>query len=209
MRLFNADGSRVGGVGQRRPRPGRAAAARRRAGRRRRSRFRPTAGVKRLDAHRARRIAADVPRGDGPAGRPASGRRSIAAGETLQRRRDDVRQPAVRRARPAAGRSALPAAGAGARASRDLPGADQRRVRARRSADVGAHSDLGARRRSDAVVGDRVVRVADCRGGVRRRGRGPPRSSRPAARSASSGASDSVYLTGWAEVLFDGDWLRR
>ena len=54
-------------------------------------------------------------------------------------------------------------------ASRDVPREDQRRVRACRIADVGAHSDLGARGWSDVVVGYRVVRVADCRGRVRRR----------------------------------------
>ena len=90
-----------------------------------------------------------------------------------------------------------------------FPGALQRRVRARRGARRGADSDLGARGRSDDVVGHRVVRVADRGGGVRRRRRATPTVIAPGGAQRVEWRDDSVYLTGWAEVLFDGEWLRE
>ena len=72
---------------------------------------------------------------------------------------------------------------------------------------AGAHPHLGARRRADLVVGHRLVCVAG-------RGRAFGGASRDAEVVAPGGAQrvewrdDSVYLTGWAEVLCDGTWLR-
>ena len=70
-----------------------------------------------------------------------------------------------------------------------FPAGHQRRVRAGRGARPGADPDLGARRRSDHVVGHRVLGVGGGRRGARRRRRGRSTSWRPAAPSASSGAT--------------------
>ena len=108
----------------------------------------------------------------------------------------------------AAGRRALPASGSGARASRDVPREDQRRVRARRNAGVGADSDLGARRRADLSSGTgscASLIAAAAFGGAAR----DAEVIAPGGTQRVEWDSDSVYLTGWAEVLFDGDWQRR
>ena len=88
---------------------------------------------------------------------------------------------------------------------RDVSGGHQRRVRAGRGARPGADSDLGARRRPDHVVRHRLVGIGGGGRGARRGRRDARRSWRPAARSASSGRADGVFLTGWAHIVLDGD----
>ena len=150
MRLFNADGSRVGGVGQRRPRPGGTAAARRRAADARRSRFTPRAGVKRLTrterdgSRQTFRAAMGLP------GRPARRSDSTAAGETLQAVVMTFGNPQCVVLGPLPDDARFQRLGPGARASRDVsrrgPTSSSRRSRR----PIGAHPDLGARRRADA-----------------------------------------------------------
>ena len=131
-----------------------------------------------------------------------------AAGEPIAARGHDVRQPAVRAARPAARRGALRAA------------------RARRSSATSCFpsAPTSSSRRSSRPTSVRIL--------IWERGVGPTTSSGTGscaaliAAAAFGGAArdaeviapggpqrvewrdDSVYLTGWAEVVFDGGWLR-
>ena len=109
-----------GGVGQRRPRPGGAAAARRRP--------RRTSTIT-IQTEGGRQAAGRGPGASGSRqtfraamGLPADLRQVTvtAAGESVAARGHELRQPAVRRARPAARRGAVRPARAGARASRDV-----------------------------------------------------------------------------------------
>ena len=72
-----------------------------------------------------------------------------------------------------------------------------------------AHPDLGARRRSDPRLRDRRVRVG---GGGRDRAGGAARDievNAPGGTQRVEWRDDGVYLTGWAEVVFDGQWVPR
>ena len=109
-----------------------------------------------------------------------------------RRRHAARRQSAVRGARRGHDRAAA-LAGGRARGPSAIPGRHERRARHRRGARSGPHSHLGARRRPDGSVGHRRVRVGRRRDRVRRRRACGRRRSRPAARSASSGATmDSI-----------------
>ena len=207
MRLFNADGSRaeVSGNGVRGA--GGAAAA---------GDDRSTAavtietegGVKRRGPARARRKPADVPRGDGSAGRPAAGDGSAPAANRVDAVVLNIGNPQCVVLGPLPDEERFRRLGRGARASRDVSRADQRRVRRRRGARTGAHPASGSA------------------ASVRRRRPGPDRAPRwwPRPRSAARRATptvvapggtqrvewrdDGVYLTGWAEVVCEGEWLR-
>ena len=68
--------------------------------------------------------------------------------------------------------------------------------------------NLGAWRRPDDVFGNRVVRVSGRRRGPWRR--------RPRVEVVAPGGSqrvewrdEGVYLTGWAELLLEGNWLQE
>ena len=97
------------------------------------------------------------------------------------------------------------AAGAGAGHAPAIRRRHQRRVRGRRGARPRAHPDLGARRRPDRGVGHRRLRGGDRGDRVRRRG--ARRRRRVAGRDPARRVdADGVFLTGWAEILFDATW---
>ena len=170
MRLFNADGSRseVSGNGVR----GLAALLLRDDDRRSDVGCHDSDGGGRqaADAHRPRRI--DVRR-SGPRWACRADLRQVpmyGGGRVAPGRGHDVRQPAVRRAGSAA-RRAIGSGGwaprsSGTRCFRSGTNVEFADVEAPGSR---ADPDLGAGRRTDAVVGHRIVRVADRGGGVRRR----------------------------------------
>ena len=208
MRLLNADGSwsEVSGNGVR----GLAALllARRRSSETSTITIHSEGGVKRLVRTGRERLASDVSRA--AMGLPADLRQVTvtAGGRVAAARGHELRQPAVRRARPAARRGAVPPAGPALEHHEMFPGAIERRVRARRSAGRRADPDLGARRRADDIVGHRIVRVADRRRGLRRCGARRRPSSRRAARSASSGATTASTSPAGPRSCSTGDWLR-
>ena len=119
--------------------------------------------------------------------------------------RHDVRQPAVRRARRVARRTR-------AFTRWDRRSSGTRMFPERTNVEFAAveqpdrvriliwERGVGPTR----VVGHRILRVADCRGGVRRRASATPRSWRRAGRSASSGATTASTSPAGAEILCDG-----
>ncbi len=161
-------------------------------------------------AHRPRRHASDV------SGRHGSARRHRRSARSASRARRsrlvvlDMGNPAVRPARPAArSRSAFERLGAALERHAAVPDGTNVEFAQVEAPGPRADSDLGARR---AV---RRCRLAP--------GRAPPLVAAAAfggaARSAEvvapGGAQrvewmpDSVYLTGWAEVVCEGEWLRQ
>ena len=90
-----------------------------------------------------------------------------------------------------------------------VSGRHQRRVRAGRGARPRPHPDLGTRRRSDHVVRHRLVRVGRGRCRARRR-RARRRVIAPGGTQRVEWREDGVYLTGWAELVFEGaGWCKR
>src|SRR5215475_8891925 len=114
----------------------------------------------------------------------------------------------MHRPRPAAVAGAIPPARRRPRAPRPVSEFDQRRVHHNRVTDRRPDSDLGARCGPDTSSGSgscAALVAAAAYGGA----------SRDALVVAPGGAQrvewrdDSVYLTGWAEVVCEGEWLRE
>ena len=74
--------------------------------------------------------------------------------------------------------------------------------------DAPPHPHLGTRRRANPIVGDGSVRGADCGPGVRRR-RADADVIAPGGTQRVEWHADGVYLTGWAEVVCEGEWFRQ
>ena len=138
----------------------------------------------------------------------------IRAEDARRRRRGDRRhdaadgQSAVRVDRPGSSRrGAIPSSWPGAGHASAVSAGTNVEFALVEGARPGTHPDLGARRGADDRLGHGRVRVGGRRDRTCRRRSRDVEVIAPGGSQRVEWRDDGVYLTGWAEVVFDGVWI--